>query len=108
VSSSGHRSSIHALDRIADLAQAFAPLLEDAADDRRLEENERARTELAAIIRKMLDAGYSMGDLGRELGTSRQAVYDLLKRAAKGERRGERWSVNGPVSRVRTLDLRLR
>jgi predicted DNA-binding protein YlxM (UPF0122 family) len=31
----------------------------------------------------MLDAGYSMGDLGRELGTSRQAVYDLLKRAER-------------------------
>jgi transposase-like protein len=49
----------------------------------RLEENERARTELAAVIRKMLDAGYSMGDLGRELGTSRQAVHDLLKRAGR-------------------------
>ena len=53
------------------------------ADERRLEENERARTELAAVIRRMLDAGYSMGDLGRELGTSRQAVYDLLKRAGR-------------------------
>ena len=49
----------------------------------RIEENERARTELAATLRKMLDAGYSMGDLGRELGTSRQAVYDLLKRAER-------------------------
>ena len=31
-------------------------------------------------LRKLLDEGYSMTDLGRELGTSRQAVYDLLKR----------------------------
>ena len=46
------------------------------ADDPRVEENERARTELAAVLRKMLDAGYWMGDLGWELGTSRQAVYD--------------------------------
>jgi hypothetical protein len=51
------------------------------ADDPRVEENERARTELAAVLPKMLDAGYSMGDFDRELGTSRQAVYDLLKRA---------------------------
>jgi hypothetical protein len=28
---------------------------------------------LAAVIRRMLDSGYLMGDLGRELGTSRQA-----------------------------------
>ena len=53
------------------------------ADDPRVEENERVRTELAAVLRKMLDAGYWMGDLGWELGTSRQAVYDLLKRTER-------------------------
>jgi hypothetical protein len=32
VSSNGHRSPIHSLDRICELAQTLAPLLEDAAD----------------------------------------------------------------------------
>ena len=30
--SNGHRSPIHSLDHIAELAQTLAPLLEDAAD----------------------------------------------------------------------------
>jgi len=34
-------------------------------------------------LRKLLDEGYSMTDLGRELGITRQAVYDLLKRAER-------------------------
>jgi predicted DNA-binding protein YlxM (UPF0122 family) len=51
------------------------------ADERRLEENERARAEIAQLLRKLLDQGYSMGDLGRELGMSRQAIYDFLRRA---------------------------
>jgi AraC-like DNA-binding protein len=51
------------------------------ADERRLEENEKARQEVAKLLRKLLDEGYSMGDLGRELGMSRQAIYDLLRRA---------------------------
>jgi len=40
-------------------------------------------TQLAAALRKLLDEGYSMTDLGRELGITRQAVYDLLKRAGR-------------------------
>jgi hypothetical protein len=53
------------------------------ADERRLEENDRALVQLAAALRKLLDEGYSMTDLGRELGITRQAVHDLLRRAAK-------------------------
>jgi transposase-like protein len=34
-------------------------------------------------LMKGLDEGYSMTDLGRELGVTRQAVYDLLKRAER-------------------------
>jgi len=34
-------------------------------------------------LRKLLDDGYSMTDLGRELGITREAVYDLLKRAER-------------------------
>jgi predicted DNA-binding protein YlxM (UPF0122 family) len=30
---------------------------------------------------RLKEAGYSMGDIGRELGMTRQAVYDLLRRA---------------------------
>jgi predicted DNA-binding protein YlxM (UPF0122 family) len=35
-------------------------------------------------LRKLLDEGYSMTDLRRELGITRQAVYDLLRRADQG------------------------
>jgi hypothetical protein len=38
---------------------------------------------LAAALRKLLDEGYSMTDLGRELGITRQAVHDLLRRAKR-------------------------
>ncbi len=51
------------------------------ADERRLEENERALLALSKVIGKLREEGYSMGDLGRELGMSRQAIYDLLRRA---------------------------
>jgi hypothetical protein len=51
------------------------------ADERRLEETDRALGQLATVLLQLRDAGYSMGDLGRTLGMSRQGVYDLLKRA---------------------------
>jgi hypothetical protein len=51
------------------------------ADNRRLKENELALAELARVILRLKEAGYSMGDMGRELGMTRQAVYDLLRRA---------------------------
>jgi predicted DNA-binding protein YlxM (UPF0122 family) len=35
--------------------------------------------------RKLLDKGYSMTDLGRELGITRQAVHDLLRRAKESQ-----------------------
>ena len=44
----------------------------------------RRPTQLARALRKLLDEGYSMTDLGRELGITRQAVYDLLRRADQG------------------------
>jgi AraC-like DNA-binding protein len=48
------------------------------ADKRRLEEIERALDQLSKTILKLREEGYSMSDVARELGKSRQAVYDLL------------------------------
>jgi predicted DNA-binding protein YlxM (UPF0122 family) len=45
--------------------------------------NCRALSQLAAGAAELLGEGYSMTDLGRELGITRQAVYDLLKRAER-------------------------
>ena len=39
------------------------------------------RKPLARALRKLLDEGYSMTDLSRELGITRQAVHGLLRRA---------------------------
>jgi len=55
--------------------------------ERRLEENDRALAQLTTMLRRLLDEGYSMGDLGRELGITRQAVHDLLRRADQGSGR---------------------
>jgi predicted DNA-binding protein YlxM (UPF0122 family) len=46
-------------------------------------ETDRALAQLAGALRKLLSEGYSMTDLGRELGITRQAVYNLLKRAER-------------------------
>ncbi|MGH2660769.1 MAG: hypothetical protein ACRDHS_14195 [Actinomycetota bacterium] len=35
--------------------------------------------EFAGVLRRLLDQGYSMGDLGRELGMNPQAIYDVLR-----------------------------
>jgi AraC-like DNA-binding protein len=48
------------------------------ADRRRLKEIERAAAKLSKTILKLREEGYSMSDVARELGKSRQAVYDLL------------------------------
>jgi DNA-binding CsgD family transcriptional regulator len=53
------------------------------ADKRRLEENERALDQLSKTILKLREEGYSLSDVGRELGKSRQGVYDLLRRARR-------------------------
>jgi len=53
------------------------------ADERRVAENRRALVEFAGVLRQLLDEGYSMGDLGRELDMSPQAIYDLLRRARR-------------------------
>jgi hypothetical protein len=42
-----------------------------------------APTQLAAALRKLLDEGYSMTDLGWELGITRQAIHVLLRRAER-------------------------
>jgi predicted DNA-binding protein YlxM (UPF0122 family) len=55
----------------------------DPADERRQKETDRALAQLARALRKLLDEGYSMTNLGRELGITRQAVYNLLKRAER-------------------------
>jgi hypothetical protein len=38
-------------------------------------ENDRALVQLTGALRRLLDEGYSMTDLGRELGITRQAVH---------------------------------
>jgi hypothetical protein len=53
------------------------------ADERRLEENERARVKLSKTILQLREKGYSMRDIGRELGKSRQGAYDLLRPARR-------------------------
>jgi len=55
--------------------------------ERRLEENDRALAQLTTMLRRLLDEGYSMGDLGRELRITRQAVHDLLRRTDQGSGR---------------------
>lgn len=52
-----------------------------AADERRLEANDRALEQLTEVIGSLRGQGYSLSDLGRELGMTRQAVHDLLRRA---------------------------
>jgi hypothetical protein len=47
------------------------------------EANADALDAFAASIRRLLDAGHSMGDIGRELGITRQAVLHLLQRAGE-------------------------
>ena len=53
------------------------------AEIRRLEENEWARVKLAKTILQLREEGYSMSDIGRELGKSRQGAYDLLRPARR-------------------------
>jgi hypothetical protein len=53
------------------------------AEMRRLEENERARAKLSRTILQLREEGYSMADIGRELGKSRQSAYDLLRPARR-------------------------
>jgi predicted transcriptional regulator len=42
------------------------------------------KAQLAGAMRRLLDEGYSMTDLGRELGITRQAVNDLLRWPEQG------------------------
>jgi len=43
----------------------------------------RALLEFAGVLHKLREKGYSMNDLGQDLGMSAQAIHDLLKRAER-------------------------
>ena len=50
-----------------------------SSEKRRLEEIERAAAKFSKTIVKLREEGYSMSDVARELGKSRQGVYELLR-----------------------------
>jgi hypothetical protein len=68
---------------IYDLRRRRADRRRRRADERRLDEIERARVKLSKTILQLREEGYSMRDIGRELGKSRQGAYNLLRPARR-------------------------
>jgi hypothetical protein len=53
------------------------------AHKRWVEENDRARAQLSKTILQLREEGYSLTDVGQELGMSRQSAYDLVRPRAR-------------------------